>query len=172
MYKENQIVRQLLYIILIFVPSFAYSAEQEYEHGVYSLLDSLEPVLSIPNKDLVESLRSSSLPPEVTEQLIVCLRNNRFSVYDSLVPSLSNRISLRELQILKDHFTRSEVRAYLNTREEREFTDEEIALLNEGINLELLGRFNSVILEQLNHVETIALEVSEKCMVILDEIDT
>nr|PMH55265.1 hypothetical protein BCU64_07450 [Vibrio lentus] len=60
----------------------------------------------------------------------------------------------------------------MNTRKEKEFTDEELALLNERISLELLGRFNSVILEQLNNLETTALEVSKKCMVILDEIDT
>ena len=165
-------MRQLLYIILIWVPSLAYSAEQEYKHGVYSLFDSLEPVLSFPNKDLIESISSSSLPPEVAEQLIICLRNNRFSIYDSFIPSLSNLISLKELQILEDHFTSPEVKIYLNTRKEKEFTDEELALLNERISLELLGRFNSVILEQLNNLETTALEVSKKCMVILDEIDT
>lgn len=165
-------MRQLLCIVLILVTNLAYSAEQDYKQGVYRLLDSLEPVLSIPNKDLVESLRSSNLPSEVAEQLIICLRNNRFGVYDSLVPSLSNLISLKELQILEDHFTRPEVKIYLNTRKEKEFTDKELALLNESISLELLGRFNNVTLEQFNNVETTALEVSKKCMVILDEIDT
>ncbi|MEZ8021399.1 hypothetical protein ACED63_23615 [Vibrio splendidus] len=165
-------MRQLLYILLILVPSLAYSTEQEYKHGVYRLLDSLDPVLSIPNNDVVEFLRSSSLPPEVSEQMIICLRNNRFGVYDSLVPSLSSLISLKELQILEYYFTRPEFKFYLNSRKEREFTDEEMALLDQGMNLELLGRFNSVILEHHNHIETVALEVSEKCMVILDEVDT
>lgn len=170
--KKIKSMRQLLCIILFLVPSIANSAEQEYTQGVYSLLDSLEPVLSIPSKDLIESLRSSSLPPEVAEQLITCLRNNRFSVYDSFAPSLSNLISLKELQILEGHFTRPEVKVYLNTRKEREFSDKEIAPLNKGVSLELLGRFSGVIHEQLNHVETIVLGVSKKCMVILDEIDT